>query len=144
MLPEGSHWLAPVPDDDTPRFEPHDNHRLHPLLRGAGWGESPCTNAACPEYDDKHDEAMEEAYFRPGAVETHDPHSVRLNGFEKNIDPGTVLRYLNHPEQRSERLPKVFTYRGDKHVLDGHHRLLADQAAGRPLTFEHVDLDREA
>lgn len=135
----GAHMFAPVDDGDVFRHEIHQQHSLHPWLRDAGFMESPCGYPGCPEYSEHHSDMMDQAFATPGKVETHEPGSVKLHGMEKHIDPGAVLRYMNHPPDKAP--PKVFTYGGEHHILDGHHRLLADTLAGRPLTFEHAHLE---
>lgn len=132
--------FAPAREDDTVGPSQHHEHRMHPWLRDAGFGESPCTDVTCPAYNPDHEDRLEEAYATKGKIETHEPGSVRLHGFESHIDPATVLRYAASPPVKN-RPPKVFTSNGRMHVLDGHHRLLADTIAKRPMTFEHVDLD---
>lgn len=119
--------------------EPHVEHAMHPWLAEAGFGHSPCTDVTCPEFDEDQDKALDRAYAIRGTVETHEPGSVHLHGMEHTIDPGTVARYVNNPPSKAP--PRVFTYRGQQHILDGHHRLLADTIAGRPLTYEHTNLD---
>lgn len=138
-FPQAHHFLPP--DDEKPGDEIHEEHRLHPWLRAAGFGESPCTYLGCPAYDEDHDDALERAYGSHGEVETHAPGSIHLHGFEKVVDPATVLRYMNHPPDKAP--PRVFTHRGQHHIFDGHHRLLADTMAGRPLTFEHSYVDED-
>lgn len=121
----------------------HAGHAMHPALRAAGFGDSPCGWAGCPDFDEDHYDAMDEAYFRKGQIERHDPGTVHLHGMETTINPGAVARYRDHPPHKKAP-PKVFTRNGDMHVLDGHHRLLADTLEGRPLVFEHVDLDKDS
>ena len=83
---------------------------------------------------------MERGYDTRGQTVTKWPGEMQYSGMETTIDPHTVARYQDHPPHK-KTVPKVVTYQGANHVLDGHHRLLADQRAGRPSTFEHVDLD---
>lgn len=120
--------------------ETHEQHAMDPVLRDAGWKESPCGWAGCPHFDEGFFDAMERGYDTRGQTVTKWPGEMQYSGMETTIDPHTVARYQDHPPHK-KAVPKVVTYQGANHVLDGHHRLLADQRAGRPSTFEHVDLD---
>jgi hypothetical protein len=139
LMPGSRHFAPPSEEDERRRDEQHHEHRMHQWLRDAGFGDSPCGYGNCPAYSERHDEMMDKAYFAPkGPIETHAPGSIHLRGYEKVIDPATVIRYMNHPPSKPAH---VFSYDGQHHILDGHHRLLADTIAGRPLTFEHTNLD---
>lgn len=140
-LQPGVRTFAPPGDEyDLPGDEVHADHAMHPWLHQAGFDESPCGYLGCPKYDERHNDMMERAYSTPGVVETHEPGSIHLHGMEKHIDPAAVIKYMHGPSDHKAP-PHVFTYGGQHHILDGHHRLLADAIAGRPMTFEHTYLE---
>jgi len=124
------------------QFEYHTSHQVHPMLAKAGIGESPCGYADCPHYDEDHADAMDRAYDAKGKFMLLDTKNSKLNGMESHINPDTVEAYRKAtPPKKS--LPKVFTHKGQHHILDGHHRLIADSLEGRVTPILHSNLDEE-
>ena len=132
------------PSDEGAEYndDAHPDHRPSPILKSVGIGESPCGDVRCPEFDREHEEARSEAEATRGDIVTADVSKMNLHGMERKIDPHTVRRYMERPPAKS-RPARIFTHQGQSHIIDGHHRLIADILAGRPSTFEHVDLDKE-
>jgi hypothetical protein len=137
-------WTRAVRDPDDLGYygEPHEDHLPSPALAEAGITNSPCTGPGCTEYDEEHDKASWEAHDkRAGAPTRILPPDHPLSGMETHIDPETVARYGRGEPRKG--LPLVFRHRGRDHILDGHHRLIADRVDGRPTEVRYVDMDKE-
>jgi len=135
---------AMTDDDRLSLDEGHAHHAPHPAIAEVGWGHSPCASVGCPEYDKDHDDAMERAYDAKskGRFRLIDGKTEGLHGYESHIDSDTVTAYRAATPPK-KHLPHIFVHKGKTHILDGHHRLLADTLEGRKTPVLHTDLDEE-
>ena len=81
------------------------------------------------------------------------PPTARMVTNQGDVAVPAVLEYLEQLRHESfeaaktfrvgtsHHVPFVVRWKGEYHVLDGHHRLTASQIVGRPTVVELVDLD---
>jgi hypothetical protein len=128
-------------EDLTIADESHDDHVLHPTFEAAGMRHSPCCYSRCEQQDLDHADAFDEAERRHFAGETT-PERLDLtkpiHGFESTADLHTLRAYRLFPDVPHVQRPvKAFRFKGQVHLMDGHHRTAARMFNGEP----HVDSD---
>lgn len=125
--------------------EYHTQHSLNHWATKAGFKESPCGYATCPQFDQEHSDAMDRAErlrTTKGKFQVIDASKANLHAMEPNIDDDTLAQYRKATPPK-KHLPQIFTHKGKTHILDGHHRLIADTLEGRKTPLIHVNLDKE-
>jgi hypothetical protein len=137
---------AQADDDDLLWLDhtKHENHRPHPMLAEAGIGESPCAMGRCENYDADHDKALDDAHMSRGKGKFRliDAAAEKFHGYETRINPDTVAAYRKSVPPK-KTMPQTFTHKGVNHILDGHHRIIADALEGRKTPVLHTNLDEE-
>lgn len=120
----------------------HENHAPHPALAEAGLGHSPCAMPTCSQYDQDHDEALDRAHVSKGKGQFRliDGATDGFHGYETHIDPETLAAYRAATPPK-KTMPQTFTHKGINHILDGHHRIIADTLEGRKTPVLHTNLD---
>lgn len=123
----------------------HTAHGLNHWATKAGFKESPCGYASCPNFDEDHFNAMDQAESlrtTKGKFQVIDSQHANLHAMEPHIDDETLAAYRQKTPPK-KFLPHIFTHKGKTHILDGHHRLIADSLEGRKTPLIHTNLDKE-
>jgi hypothetical protein len=129
----------------TAMNEYHTQHQPSHWNTKAGFGESPCGYYSCPQFNEEHFDAMDRAEgdrTTKGKFQVIDASKSNLHAMESHIDEDTVAAYRKATPPK-KHLPFIFTHKGKTHILDGHHRLIADTLEGRKSPVIHVNLDEE-
>jgi hypothetical protein len=139
-------------DDDEDwslKEEPHDRHALHPMFEAAGIKSQPCAHYRCDEEDPEHSAAFDEAerrHFdrRYTGMERFDL-SQPVHGFEPTAMTRTLVAYEHFPDAPNVKKPPIyFRYKGQTHIMDGHHRTAAALRRGDShINVKMIDLDAD-
>lgn len=146
---EAHNTLSRLHDNSGPHhpyFKDHDAHGPNPIYRSVGWdNHGSCGYTTCPHHDAElfgqgvmPGKADRADFAGPEHWEAHtiEPHKTPLVAHESVVDREHLLDLdIGDVEPKSNgRLPRLIPHNGALHIMDGHHRLLADAMNGRTTT----------
>lgn len=120
---------------ETDPRNPHFNDEPSAHVEGHGFiRDNTSTNVKA--YDMREDKELWQ--WHAVKREVHPAHPLHTLQTERE-----TARPSQRPPGSGAEHPRVMRIRGKDVIVDGHHRLAAARAAGRPITVEHIDMDRK-